>query len=64
VWRSAADAARDIYGSDPNVRTAGVFGRPGMRRLWMVAIASPVSGRLRVVASIQLDCGWLPDPGW
>jgi alkylation response protein AidB-like acyl-CoA dehydrogenase len=36
-----ADAARQIYGNDPDVRTAGVFRPTGDATVWMVAIASP-----------------------
>ena len=44
-----ADAAREIYGSDPHVRTAG---RPEMPSSNMVAIALPADGHWPVVVSI------------
>ena len=46
-----SDSAREIYGSDPNVRMAGAFRPFGRLRLSMGGTGSPAGGRSEAVAS-------------
>src|SRR5262245_5269704 len=47
-----AEAAREIYGNDPHVRTAGRFDRLEMPSSKAVAIALPADGHWEVVVSM------------